>query len=74
MNKQLTNMQQNVQFASGKVQTQGNYFKGKNVKTASPAPTTCWNCGDPTHIRFEYPKLPECFKCHKRGHLKKIAG
>ena len=28
----------------------------------------CFNCSSPNHIRSECPKLPECLKCHKRGH------
>ena len=69
INKQIISMQQNVPSETGKAQ--GNSFKGKSMKIPYSAPAACWNCGDTTHLRFECPKLPECFKCNKRGHLKK---
>ena len=28
----------------------------------------CFNCSSQNHIRSECPNLPECLKCHKRGH------
>ncbi len=34
-------------------------------------PRACWNCNDPGHMKHECPELPECYKCHRRGHVQK---
>ena len=31
----------------------------------------CWNCGETDHRKYQCPLLPECFKCHRRGHVQK---
>ncbi len=31
----------------------------------------CWNCGSVEHRKYQCPLLPECFKCHRRGHVQK---
>lgn len=39
--------------------------------TTERKPFACFNCGDPSHPKSECPQLPECYKCHKRGHVQK---
>lgn len=45
--------------------------KQEEKPTAERKPFACFNCGDPTHPKSECPLLPECYKCHKRGHVQK---
>ena len=45
--------------------------RGDNPAQGSSNTPGCWNCQDPNHRRYECPLLPECFKCHKRGHVQK---
>lgn len=63
---QLTNKVSDLtKLVEQQTRNTGNY--GKTGKLAG----TCWHCGDKSHRKSECPKLPECYRCHKRGHLKR---
>lgn len=40
-------------------------------QTTGKKPFARFKCGDPGHLKSECPQLPECYRCHKRGHVQK---
>ena len=40
-------------------------------RTLAKEPNACWHCGNCGHMKSECPELPECFRCHRRGHVQK---
>ena len=47
--------------------------KPKETEEGATQPRSCWHCKDPGHMKYDWPQLPECFKCQKRGFIS-IAG
>ena len=78
MQEQLTGLKRGS-GAKGEIKQQGRQEtrdqegrrKPEKPDQDSASISGCWNCQDPNHRKFECPLLPECFKCHKRGHVQK---
>ena len=45
--------------------------KPKGTEEGATQPRSCWHCKDPGHMKYDCPQLPECFNCHKQGHVQK---
>lgn len=68
LQKQMTAMQEERMQTVQKMKAEK---KPEATPTAEKKPFACFKCGDPGHGKTECPQLPECYKCHKRGHVQK---
>ena len=68
MNEQLGRLQT---YDTLKKSAQFQVSTGKDKPKDKDKKLCCWHCGDPNYFKPRCPKLPECYMCHRRGHIRK---